>query len=148
MSFAEQGATADGPRGRAPAGSPRDTQAVGAGPISRGSERVALPARTVRNDRREDPVTIGTLRIEFMVAGASSLKEKRRVVKGLKDRIRHRFNVSVAEVDFQELWRRSALGVAAVGTDGAFVTEVLDEVLALVRHDRSVQVLRQDMETL
>ena len=92
-------------------------------------------------------VTVGTLRVEFLVAGASSLKDKRRVVKGLKDRIRHRFNVSVAEVDFHELWQRSAIGVAAVGTDGAFVAEVLGKVLALVRRDHSVQVLRHDMET-
>jgi len=93
-------------------------------------------------------VTVGTLRVEFLVAGASSLKDKRRVVKGLKDRIRHRFNVSVAEVDFHELWQRSAIGVAAVGTDGAFVAEVLGKVLALVRSNHAVQVLRHDMETL
>ena len=92
-------------------------------------------------------MTVGTLRVEFLVAGASSLKDKRRVVKGLKDRIRHRFNVSVAEVDFQELWQRSAIGVAAVGTDGAFIAEVFGKVLALVRRDHSVQVLRHDMET-
>jgi hypothetical protein len=93
-------------------------------------------------------VTVGTLRIEFLVAGATSLKDKRRVVKGLKDRLRHRFNVSVSEVDFQELWQRSAVGVAAVGTDGAFVAEVLEKVLALVRRDRSIQLLRHDIETL
>ncbi len=93
-------------------------------------------------------MTVGTLRIEFLVAGASSLKDKRRVVKGLKDRLRHRFNVSVAEVEFQELWQRSAVGVAAVGTDGAFVAEVLEKVLAVVRRDRSIQLLRHDIETL
>jgi uncharacterized protein YlxP (DUF503 family) len=93
-------------------------------------------------------VTVGTLRIEFLVAGASSLKEKRRVVKSLKDRIRHRFNVSVAEVDFHELWQRSAIGVAAVGADGPFVHEVLDKVRRLVGGDRSIQVLRMDAETL
>ena len=92
-------------------------------------------------------MTVGTLRVEFLVAGASSLKDKRRVVKGLKDRIRHRFNVSVAEVDYQELWQRSAIGVAAVGSDGAFVAQVLEKVLALVGRNRSVQVLRHDTET-
>ena len=92
-------------------------------------------------------MTVGTLRVEFLVAGASSLKDKRRAVKSLKDRIRHKFNVSVAEVDFLELWQRSALGVAVVGTDGAFVAEVLEKILALVRRNHSVQVLRHDMET-
>ena len=90
---------------------------------------------------------IGVLQFTLDIPHVTSLKDKRRVVKGLKDRIRHRFNVSVAEVDFQELWQRSAIGVAAVGTDGAFVTEVLGKVLALVRRDHSVQVLRHDMET-
>ena len=93
-------------------------------------------------------MTVGTLRIEFLVGGASSLKDKRRVVKSLKDRIRHRFNVSVAEVDFHELWKRSAIGVAAVGTDGAFVSEVLGKVLALFTRDSSIQVLRHETETL
>jgi len=51
-------------------------------------------------------------------------------------------------VDFQELWQRSAIGVAAVGTDGAFIAKVLGKILALVRRDHSVQVLRHDMETL
>ncbi len=98
--------------------------------------------------KRGVPVTVGTLRVEFLVAGASSLKDKRRVVKSLKDRIRHKFNVSVAEVDFHELWQRSALGVAVVGTDGAFVSAVLEKILVLVQRDRSAQVLRHDIETL
>ncbi len=93
-------------------------------------------------------MTIGALRVELLVPDANSLKDKRRAVKGLKDRIRHRFNVSVAEVDHQDLHRRSALAVAAAGTDGPYVLKVLEEVLKLVRRDASVQVGSHEIETL
>jgi hypothetical protein len=92
-------------------------------------------------------MTAGALKVEFLVPGATSLKEKRRAVKSLKDRVRHRFNVSVAEIDHQELWRRAALGVAAVGTDGGFVCRVLEEVLAFLRRDRRIQVVCHEIET-
>lgn len=91
---------------------------------------------------------IGALRVELLVPGANSLKDKRRAVKGLKDRIRHRFNVSVAEVDHQDLQRRSALAVAAAGADGPYVRKVLEEVLRHVRRDANVQVASYEIEML
>jgi uncharacterized protein YlxP (DUF503 family) len=92
-------------------------------------------------------MTAGALRVEFLVPGAMSLKDKRRAVRSLKDRMRHRFNVSVAEIDHQELWRRAALGVAAVGTEGRFVRRVLDEVLDFLRRDRRIEVVSHETET-
>ncbi len=91
---------------------------------------------------------VGALRVELLVPGAQSLKDKRRAVKSLKDRIRHKFNVSVAEVDHHEAWQRTALGVAAAGSDGAYVRKVLEEVLKLMRRDASVQVASHEIETL
>jgi len=60
---------------------------------------------------------ITLLTIEFIIPHAQSLKDKRREVRGLKDRIRSKFNASVAEVGFQNKWQRAVLAVCLVGSD-------------------------------
>ena len=55
--------------------------------------------------------TIGVLTLEIVLQNAHSLKDKRHVVKGLKDRLRSKFNVAVAEIDYQDLWQRAAVAV-------------------------------------
>lgn len=60
---------------------------------------------------------IGVLTLEIQIEAAHSLKEKRHVVKSLKDRLRHRFNVSVAEVDHQDLWQRAEVAIVTIASD-------------------------------
>ena len=88
---------------------------------------------------------VGTLRLSILIRGSRSLKEKRQVVKSLKDRIRNKFNVSVAETDFQDVWQRAELGVSAVGTDAKFVSSVLSSVVDFVRMHREAELA--DFET-
>lgn len=71
----------------------------------------------------------------------SSLKDKRRVVKSLKDRIRGRFNVSVAETAYQEVWTRAQLSVAIVTTDGASADSVLDKLDQFIEGEHRVVIL-------
>ena len=77
-------------------------------------------------------MVVGIVRIELHIPAARSLKDKRQVVRSLKDRIRDRVRASVSEVDHQDLWQRAALGVAVVAPDGGQVREQLDEVRRLV----------------
>ncbi len=74
----------------------------------------------------------GIVRIELHLPGSRSLKDKRSIVRGLKDRIRERVHAAVAEVDHQDLWQRAALGVAVVSGESHQVTEMLDSVRRLV----------------
>jgi uncharacterized protein YlxP (DUF503 family) len=74
---------------------------------------------------------VGVARFELHVPAARSLKDKRSVVRGLKDRIRQRTSAAVAEVDHQDLWQRTALGVAVVSADHDQVTQMLQAVRAL-----------------
>lgn len=60
------------------------------------------------------PATVGVLTVELHVEGSHSLKDKRQVVKSLKDRLRSRFNVAVAEIDGMDTWQWSVLAVATV----------------------------------
>jgi uncharacterized protein YlxP (DUF503 family) len=71
---------------------------------------------------------VGVLRLTFHVPHARSLKDKRRVVQKLRDRVRSRFDVSIAEVDAQDLHQRAVFGVAVVSGDAAVCDAVLERV--------------------
>jgi hypothetical protein len=68
---------------------------------------------------------IGVLTLELRVEDSHSLKEKRHVVASLKDRLRHKFNVAVAEIDHQDLWQRATLAAVTVASDRGIAEKVL-----------------------
>ena len=96
---------------------------------------------------------VGLLTLELHLPEAHSLKDKRQVLRGLKDRLRGRFNVAVAELDFQDVWNRSVVGVVTLSNAEQHVEESLQLVLAdayqvlgplLVSHDAASCRLTQD----
>ncbi len=91
-------------------------------------------------------MTIGILRLDLSIDDAMTLKDKRRAVKSLKDRLSHRFNVSVAEVDLLDHIRSAVLGVAMVSNDQAHVNAALDQVVNYVRLDPRVVMEDFEME--
>jgi len=84
---------------------------------------------------------VGIVRIELHIPAATSLKDKRSVVRGLKDRIRQRVHAAVAEVDHQDLWQRAALGVAVVSGESRQVDELLQAVRNLVEGTFGAELL-------
>ena len=84
---------------------------------------------------------VGIVRIELHIPAAASLKDKRSVVSGLKDRIRQRARASVAEVDHQDLWQRAAIGVAVVSGERRQVDELLQTVRSLVMSTPGAELL-------
>jgi uncharacterized protein len=89
-------------------------------------------------------MTVGIARVTLFVAGSHSLKDKRSVVRRVKDLVRRKFNVSVAEVGDNDVWQRAVVGLALVGNERRFVESSLDEVLAFVRG--KAEVLAEDKE--
>jgi uncharacterized protein YlxP (DUF503 family) len=73
---------------------------------------------------------VGLLTLELHIAEAQSLKDKRQVLRSLKDRLRAKFNVAVAELDFEDKWQRSVVGVVTLGNEEQLVEESLQNVLA------------------
>ncbi len=71
---------------------------------------------------------IGVLTLELRLENSHSLKDKRQVVKSLKDRLRGKFNVAVAEIDYLELWQRAAVAAVTVSPDHAHAERVLRSV--------------------
>lgn len=73
-------------------------------------------------------MVVGLISWQLSLPGCRSLKEKRMVIRSLRDRVRHRFNVSVAETDHQDVWTRAEISVAVVAGDRRFADSVLDKV--------------------
>src|SRR6201996_467646 len=72
--------------------------------------------------------SVGVLTLELRLDDAHSLKDKRQTVKSLKDRLRSKFNVAVAEIDHQESWQRGLIAAVTVSPDQAFAEQVLQSV--------------------
>jgi len=83
---------------------------------------------------------IGLLTLEIHIPDARSLKDKRQVVRSLKDRLRAHFNVAVAELAHQELWQRSTVGVVSISGDERFLQQSLQAIA-----EESERVLGRDL---
>lgn len=83
---------------------------------------------------------IGCLTLEIHLAEARSLKDKRQVIEGLKDRLRRRFNVAVAELDYHDLWQRALIGIVSISADGNHLEQSLRAVL-----EESERLLGRDL---
>jgi uncharacterized protein len=93
-------------------------------------------------------MTIGVLQLELSVQDSMSLKDKRRVIKSLKDRISHGFNVSVAEVGALDQHRRSIVGIAMVANDRRYVEGALSKLVDFVRRVPQLDLLDYQIELL
>jgi len=87
-------------------------------------------------------VVVGLIVWELEVLGAQSLKDKRRVVKSLKERLRSRFAVSTAETNHQDLWQRAEIAACLVSGEKHHVDEVLDSMDRLVVGDGRARVIQ------
>jgi uncharacterized protein YlxP (DUF503 family) len=82
-------------------------------------------------------MVVGILQVELMIDGSRSLKDKRRVVSSIKDRLHREHQVSVAEVDLQDDHRRARIGLVLASSDVKYCQSVLDKILNKIRdqHD-------------
>jgi len=91
---------------------------------------------------------IGTLTVNLHLAEGSSLKDKRRVIKSLVETTRRKFNISIAEVEDLDIWRKATLGIACVSNDATHVNRVLDKVLDHLESNPGISVGEVEMELL
>ncbi|MBI5376861.1 MAG: DUF503 domain-containing protein [Candidatus Schekmanbacteria bacterium] len=91
-------------------------------------------------------MTVGVLKIVLVIPGSRSLKDKRQVVKSIKDRVRNKFNVSVAEVGGQDLWQRCELGFAAVSSDKQLIESMLQQIINLIELSGSALISDSSIE--
>jgi uncharacterized protein YlxP (DUF503 family) len=91
---------------------------------------------------------VGLLTLELHIADAQSLKDKRQVLRSLKDKLRQKFNVAVAEMDHHDVWQRSVVGVVTLANEEKHVREVLqkaldeaDEILGSLLVNQAIEIV-------
>jgi uncharacterized protein YlxP (DUF503 family) len=89
-------------------------------------------------------VIVGVTSWELHLPASQSLKDKRRIVKSLKDRLHQKFGVSAAEVDHQDLWQRALIAAAVVSGDARHAEEVLASCDRLVRAEPLANIIASE----
>lgn len=89
---------------------------------------------------------VGTCQIEMLIYGSNSLKEKRHVIKSIIERIKSRFNASVAEVDYMDLWNRSVIGVSVVSNSKTLCESSIAKIIDFIDNDERVEIINHIME--
>lgn len=90
---------------------------------------------------------IGFLTVEIFIPDSGSLKSKRFVVKSLKDRLRNKFNVAVAE-EQNNLWQRTVIGVVGISGSEGHVKEIMQKVKDMIFSEHGFEVLNHSTEIL
>jgi len=93
-------------------------------------------------------MVVGVCKINLLVEEAFSLKEKRRILKSLIERLKSRFNASVAEVDLNDKWQTSVLGIACVSNEGGHVDSMLSSIIEFVENDGRVIITQCSTEKI
>lgn len=88
---------------------------------------------------------IGLLSLEIFLPHSHSLKEKRKVVSAFKDRIRNKFNVAVAELDFLDKWQRAKIGIVAINNRPGFVDQVLRRIIEEAERNLEAEILKAEI---
>ncbi|MCB0289065.1 MAG: DUF503 domain-containing protein [Calditrichaeota bacterium] len=91
---------------------------------------------------------VAVLTVDLYLPGAFSLKDKRMVIRKIKDRLAHKFNISIAEVDFQDKWQRARLGIAQVGSDYEYLDKNINTIFKILDELDSAEIVDHQIEYL
>lgn len=91
---------------------------------------------------------VGILQFTVRLRGSHSLKQKRHVLKSIKDKLRSRFNVSIAEVDDNELWQKGTLGLVTCSNDAVRIQSLLDKIVMMLRVHPTAELIDHQIEIL
>ena len=91
---------------------------------------------------------IGLLLIDLFIPSAQSLKEKRMVVKSLKDRVRSKYNVSIAQLDTEDKWQTATLGISMIGNDQRYMEGCLQDIFNFIEGSHGCEICDHKIEFL
>jgi len=87
---------------------------------------------------------VGVLVIEILIYSSTSLKEKRIVLKSVKDRLKNKFNVAVAEIGFQDKWQRAQLGIVSISNQQSHLENSLQQIFQYLDRSDSYEIVSYD----
>jgi len=91
---------------------------------------------------------VGICRIILMLHGVSSLKEKRGILKKIVEKTKNRFNMSVSETAFNDMWQKSEVGIALIGNDSAFINSRLDKAVNFIEAMNLAEIIDTEIEVI
>ena len=91
---------------------------------------------------------IKLLTVDMFIPESRSLKQKRAVIKSLKDKLRQRFNISISEIDHNDLWQRTEFAILAVSNKEDKVFSVLQNSINLIENEHRIHILKYNIESL
>ncbi len=93
-------------------------------------------------------IHVGVLKIDFHISDSSSLKEKRAVLRHIKDRVRRDFNVSISEVDNHDKWKLATFAVSCVSNDKKHVDSMLNKIKNFFEKNRNIVIVDYQIEMI
>lgn len=91
-------------------------------------------------------MVIGVCRVELSIPDSFSLKDKRRVLKSIITRIRNKFNVSISEIEDNDLWQKAIIGISSISNNTHYTNKVLNEVINYLEMEKSIIILDYSIE--
>ncbi len=91
---------------------------------------------------------VAVLTVDLYLPGATSLKDKRTILRRIKDRVGKKFNISIAEIDFLDKWQRARLGIAQVGNDYKYLEKSINTVFKIIDDNDTIEVTDHLIEYL
>ncbi len=93
-------------------------------------------------------MVIGICHLDLLIRENRSLKGKRRTLKKIIERVKNKFNVSIAEVGNHDLWQSSQIGFCMVGNDRRFVNSALDKIVLFIEGISSAEIIKSEIEIM
>lgn len=93
-------------------------------------------------------MVVGVCSLKLILHDSHSLKEKRMVLKSIIEKVKNRFNVSIAEVGDNDVWQRGEIGFAVVGNDKSFINSVMDKVMNFIEGLHLAEVVDHSIELI
>lgn len=93
-------------------------------------------------------MVVGLCVVELLLPGSRSLKDKRLLIKGIKDRLRARFNLSLAEVDFQNLWQRAKIGMVSIASSKDVLHTTINKAIEIIESNAQCEIIDCHVEYL
>lgn len=87
-----------------------------------------VPSKNSKLEAGDCPMAVAVLTLELRIEGAQSLKDKRQVLRSMKDKLRRGFNVAVAELDTTDLWQRATVGVVSISPSHDYLESLMQDI--------------------
>jgi uncharacterized protein YlxP (DUF503 family) len=93
-------------------------------------------------------MVVGVAKLSLRLPGNKSLKGKRKVIKSIRERLRQRFNLAVAETDAQDLWQTAELGLVAIGNQSGYIDSKLDKAINFIENMQIAEIVNIERELI